>query len=258
MGTVSTHNEQKITTFLNRHKPGTVCLPQWLESLGISRDLQKRYRLSGWLEPVGRGAFKRPTDEVQWQGGLYTLQTQAALLVHAGAITALTLQGLAHYLRLGATRVFLFSPPKTPLPPWFRTYHWGVTVQHIQTSILPDSLGLIEHEEKTFAIRISSAERAMLESLYLAPDELDLVECFQMMEGLANLRPKIVQELLQACTSVKANRLFLYMAEKAGHQWFGLIDTKKINLGEGHRRLADDGVYVGKYKLTVPKALAVL
>ena len=90
------------------------------------------------------------------------------------------------------------------------------------------------------------------------PDELDLVECFQVMEGLANLRPKLVQELLQACTSVKANRLFLYMAEKAGHQWFGLVDTKKAHLGEGHRRLAKDGVYVAKYKLTVPKALAAL
>jgi hypothetical protein len=255
---MSTRKEQKITKLLDQHKPGTVSLAPWLERLGISRDLQKRYRRSGWLESVGKGAFRRRADEVQWQGGLYALQTQAALPVHVGAMTALAMQGLAHYLRLGKTKVFLFSPPKTPSPAWFRNHPWDVSINHVQTSILPESLGLADHEEKMFAIRISAAERAVLECFYLAPDELDLVECFQVMEGLANLRPKLVQELLQACTSVKANRLFLYMAEKAGHQWFDLVDTKKVNLGDGHRRLAENGVYVAKYKLTVPKALAAL
>ena len=152
---------------LDQHRPGTVSLAPWLERLGISRDLQKRYRRSGWLESVGKGAFRRPADEVQWQGGLYALQTQAALPIHAGAMTALAMQGLSHFLRLGKTRVFLFSPPKTPLPAWFRNHSWDVSIKHTQTSILPESLGLADHEEKAFAIRISAAERAMLECLYL-------------------------------------------------------------------------------------------
>jgi len=255
---MSTRNEPKLTKLLDQHKPGTVCLAPWLESIGISRDLQKRYRKSGWLESVGKGAFRRPAETVQWQGGLYALQTQAGMSVHAGALTGLAMQGLGHYLRVGDAKVFLFSPPKTPLPAWFRNHAWGASIKHVQTSMLPDKLGLSDHEEKNFAIRISAPERAMLECLYLAPDELDLVECFQVMEGLANLRPNLVEELLQACTSVKAARLFLYMAEKAGHQWFALVDTKKIDLGEGHRRLAEDGVYVAKYKLTVSKALAAI
>src|SRR5579859_4105995 len=127
MGTMSTRNEQKITRLLDLHKPGTVCLSPWMESLGISRDLQKRYRRSHWLESVGQGAFKRPSDEVQWQGGLFALQTQAGLAIHAGAITALVMQGLGHYLRLGKPQVYLFSPPKTPLPAWFKKHDWAVT-----------------------------------------------------------------------------------------------------------------------------------
>jgi hypothetical protein len=250
--------ETKIQRMLDLHKPGTVSLASWLEKQGISRDLQKRYRRGGWLESVGPGAFKRPGDEVRWQGGLYALQAQANLPVHPGAMTALAMQGLAHYLRLGEEKVFLFSPPKTTLPAWFRKHDWAVPIRHVQTSVLPPTLGLTDHEEKTFAIRISSPERAMLECLHLAPEELDLVECSQVMEGLVNLRPKLVQELLAACTSVKAKRLFLYLAEKTNHQWLPLLDISKLDLGRGDRSLAKGGVYVSKYHLVLPETLAAL
>jgi hypothetical protein len=253
---VSTQNESKITKLLDRHRPGTVLLASWMEGIGISRDLQKRYRRSGWLESVGTGAFKRPSEDVTWHGGLYALQAEAELPIHAGAMTALAMQGLAHYARLGTDRVFLFSPPKTILPAWFKNYDWGVLIKHVRTSVVPGAMGFTEHDEKTFSINISAPERAILECLHLVPEELDLMECFQVMEGLANLRPKLVQQLLAASTSIKAKRLFLFLAEKANHQWFTLVDTSKLDLGKGHRRLAQGGVYVAKYGLTVPKELA--
>ena len=98
----------------------------------------------------------------------------------------------------------------------------------------------------------------MLECLYLAPDELDLLECFQVMEGLTNLRPKLVQQLLQACKSVKTKRLFLYLAERANHQWLSFVETSKLDLGKGDRSLAKGGVYVAKYHLVVPASMAAL
>lgn len=253
---MSTQNEAKITKLLNQHKVGTVYLASWLEDSGISRDLQKRYRRSGWLESVGAGAFKRPSEDVGWQGGLYALQAQAQLPVHAGALTALSMQGFAHYARTSSEHVFLFSPPKTPLPAWFRRHEWGQPIRHFQTSMLSEDVGLTDYEEKNFSIKISAPERAIFECLYLAPEDVDLVESFQVMEGLTNLRPRLVNELLHACTSVKAKRLFLYLAEKAGHQWLSEVDTQKLDLGEGHRRLTDGGVYVSKYKLTLPRELA--
>jgi hypothetical protein len=57
---MSTNRQTRINQFLDEHKPGTVCLASWLEEQGISYDLQKRYRGSGWLESIGKGAFKRP------------------------------------------------------------------------------------------------------------------------------------------------------------------------------------------------------
>ena len=78
------------------------------------------------------------------------------------------------------------------------------------------------------------------------------------MEGLTTLRPKLLQPLLEQCSSIKVKRLFLYMAEKAGHDWFQRLDTSKFNLGAGARTVTKGGVYVSSYGLTVPEELVKL
>jgi hypothetical protein len=78
------------------------------------------------------------------------------------------------------------------------------------------------------SLSISSPERAILECLYLAPEKMDLVECYQVMEGLTTLRPALLQQLLEQCHSIKVKRLFLYMAKKAGHDWFKRLNTEKL------------------------------
>lgn len=77
---MSIQNESKIKMLLSVHRHGTALLPKGLESLGISRDLQKSYRKNGWLESVGAGAFKRSGAKVMWQGGLYAIQEQSISL----------------------------------------------------------------------------------------------------------------------------------------------------------------------------------
>lgn len=255
---MSTEKETKIKKLLDLHQPGTVLLATWLEKQGFSRDLQARYRRGGWLESVGSGAFKRPGERITWQGGLFAIQQQANLPIHAGAMTALSLQGFAQYLRVGQQSVYLFSPRGTKLPAWFAKHNWEVTITHRPTSLLPHDVGLVDHKEPSFTIRVSGPERAMLECLHLAPKEFDLFECYQVMEGLTSLRPTVAQQLLEASTSVKANRLFLFMAEKANHQWFRFIKTSSIDLGKGGRSLSRGGVYISKYNLVVPQALAGL
>jgi len=249
-------NEIKIQKLLQKWPQGTIAMTSWLESFGISRQLQKKYVESKWIKSLERGAYKKTGDDVSWQGGLYALQMQANIPVHVGALTALSLQGMAHYIRLGKERIFLFSPLRTTLPSWFRNHDWQQPVKHIKTSALPEGLGLTDYEEKTFSIKISSPERAMLECLHLAPRELDLVECYQVLEGLASLRPKKMQELLEKCSSIKVKRLFLYMAEKAGHQWMQFLNVPKLNLGKGARTIVAGGVYVSKYYISIPKELA--
>jgi hypothetical protein len=63
-------------------------------------------------------------------------------------------------------------------------------------------------------------------------------------------------ELLLQCKSVKVLRLFLFMAEKAGHSWFRYLDTGRLDLGTGKRSISPGGVYVPEYQITVPAYLA--
>lgn len=255
---MNTNSRDKLKKLLEAHVPDTVYVASWLEKHGISRDLQKHYRKSGWLETAGTGAFKRPGESVTWQGGLYALQAQSELVVHAGAMTALALQGYAHYPRFGAETVFLFLPPKTNLPAWFRNYDWGQKIHYSNTSVLPPDLALADYQAGAFSIKISTPERAFLECLFLSPETVDLVECYQVMESLTTLRPKLLQPLLEKCGSVKVKRLFLYMANKVGHDWFKRLDVNQFNLGAGDRTIAKGGVYVSRYGLIVPEELAKL
>src|SRR5690606_21923546 len=123
------------------------------------------------------------------------------------------------------------------------------------TSFLPAELGMIDMVENNFRMRISGAARAMMECLYLTPKHQDLLGSYELMEGLSNLRPKVVQELLDACSSFKVKRLCLYMAEKAGHSWFKFLLADIINLGSGKRSLVPAAVFIPKYQLTVPEKL---
>ena len=104
-----------------------------------------------------------------------------------------------------------------------------------------------------FSVKISSPARAIMECLYLAPHHQDLFECYELMEGMNDLRVKSVQELLEHCSSVKVKRLFLYLADKFKHPWLEFIDLCNIDLGSGTRSLVKNGRYIDKYKIIVPK-----
>ena len=253
---MTTNKDKKLKRLLDSHTPETVLLASWLEKNGISYDLQQYYLRSGWLESLGVGAFMRPHENVRWEGAMYSLQVQAQLPVHVGGMTSLSLQGLAHYVRIGSETIYIYSPLYTKLPKWFLARDWGSPLKHVKTSLLPKDFGFFNAKVMNVSIRMSSPERAILECLHLAPDHLDMVECYQVLENLSNLRPKLLQELLEHCTSIKVKRLFLFLAEKSKHQWFSFLDLSKISTGTGERSIVKGGTFNKKYKITIPKELA--
>ncbi|UBZ15260.1 type IV toxin-antitoxin system AbiEi family antitoxin [Flagellimonas marinaquae] len=249
--------EQKINRFLISQPPGVVYLSSWLTENGFSTQLLNRYKKSRWIYSIGSGAWMRMGHSPTYQGALFALQEQANLTIHPGGKTALSLLGKAHYLELSTKQITLFGGSEEKLPAWFSKYNWGLKVHYYSSSFLPSNIGLQTLEQGTFNLLVSNPARALMECLYLTPKKQELVECYEIMEGLNNLRPKQVQELLEACTSVKVKRLFLYMAEKAGHDWFKYTNLEKVDLGKGKRSLVKDGVYISKYRITVPKALEI-
>lgn len=253
---MSTDKKIKINQLLSTHPSGIVYLSSWLVQHGYSLDLQKRYRNSDWFTSIGTGAMVRSGDKVGYEGAIYALQKQAGLYVHPAGKTALSLLGKSHYLELSPNKVTLFGGQQEKLPNWCINHDWGVKLDYHSSSFLPLDIGLVDLELKTFSIKVSSAAKAMLECLFLAPKHQELIECYQLMEGLNNLRPNLVQNLLENCTSVKVNRLFMYLAEKANHSWVKHLNMDKINLGSGKRSIVKNGVYDPKYKITVPVELA--
>lgn len=253
--TMSTGVSSKINQLLNSQPSGIVMLSSWLTTQGYSHDLQQRYKKSNWLKSIGVGALIRTNDQVGYEGAIYALQKQSHLTIHPGGRTALSLLGKAHYLELSANKITLMGTVGEKLPTWFKKYPWGVKVDYFETSFLPSDIGLTEVELKNFSIKVSGAARAMMECLYLAPQKQELMECFELMEGLNNLPPNQVQTLLENCKSVKVKRLFLYLAENADHSWFKHLDVKKVDLGKGKRSIVKNGVFIDKYGITVPKEI---
>lgn len=247
---------QKLNLLLQHHKADTVLLAPYLVRNGITRVQQNKYCVSQWLESIGTGAFIRPGETIDWQGALYSLQSQVDFAAHVAALTALTMQGRAHYARF-EEQVFLFSPRNQVPPLWFKSQPWYKSVSYHRTNfITDDALGISEVPYKTFTLKVSAPERAILEVLYLVPKYIDWAEAYQLMEGLPTLRPTMLQKLLTACDSVRVKRLFLFMASKTGHAWNRRLDINTLDAGSGKRSLVKGGVYVPEFLITVPKELA--
>jgi len=101
----------------------------------------------------------------------------------------------------------------------------------------------------------SSEERAILELLQDVPEKESIYEGYVLLQGLVNLRPENVSNLLRACGSIKAKRLFLALSARHGHAWFKYLDLKDVDLGKGKRALFPGGKFDSKYQLTLPADL---
>ena len=250
-------NRSIINNLLRNWPKNTVAVYAWLEKQGVYRQLAGTYIKSGWIERIGHGAFKRAGENINWSGGLYTLQTQLGMSVHPAGKTALQLQGNAHYLpaSLKQEKVVLFGSGNEKLPAWFKRYKWEVEVRYVMTGLFgkDTDLGLTAYSAVNYEIKISSLERAALEFCYDVPIQESFGELDKIMSGLTTLRPRVIQELLEKCASVKAKRLFMYLAGKHNHAWVNKVNCEKVDFGIGKRALCNNGHYDSQYKIVVPK-----
>jgi hypothetical protein len=198
----------------------------------------------------------RAGDHIEWQGGIYALQQQLGLPVHVGGKSALEQQGLGHFASAGkGGLLYLFGKANQKLPSWFLKHDWGFNIVYKMPHLFDGdvALGLTRQPFLSFDIQISSPERAVLELLHLVPQEQSAEEAVLLMEGLRNLRPKLVQQLLERCRSIKVKRLFLALAERCEHSWVKRLSLANIDLGKGKRMLFFHGTFDSKYLITLPK-----
>jgi hypothetical protein len=252
----------KLNELITHWIPGAVYSVKWLIENGYSYSNLQIYKKSGWVKSFGAGALIKNGDDVRWYGAVWNLQEQLKIPVHVGGKTAIEQAGSAQFLTLGKERIFLISEPKTKLPTWFKSKKWNADLIFLQSSLFDKKFRSFSISEQCLILvkfeRLdliySNRERAMLEYLDLVPERHSFTEAQEIMENLVTLRPKLVQKLLEHCTSVKAKRLFLALAERVKHPWLKKLELSKIDLGTGSRQLIIGGEFDSKYKITVGKS----
>lgn len=243
----------------------------WLQQQGYSRQLIAKYSRHGWLTSPVRGIYRRDSamiDPKSWEPVVVSLQSILKVPVTVGCRTALELQGLAHYLPMTASKVYLYG--SEPLPNWvsklslkqqfvFRsTRLFKTNDPSINRSKEYQQINFTDHKwgASEWSMLISTPERAILELI----NELPLHESFHqvdvLMEGLSNLRSNYLNTLLAECRSIKTKRLFLWFAQRHNHAWLKTLDTDKVDIGTGKRMIVPGGKLDPKYLITVPDEFA--
>lgn len=242
---------------------GLVVDASWLEAQGYSRSLRGKYLAQGWLERPARGVYRRPGGRLQWQQVIISLQMLLDYPIIVGGRTALELHGFAHYLRSqGPSEIHLYGD--APPPGWLAKLALDTRfVFHNAKRLFkeePIARGHGSFIQQPWGhwdwpLTLSTPERAILELLDEVPNRETFHQADMLMEGLRNLSPRRLQNLLLVCRSVKVKRLFFWFAERHNHAWLKRIDGGAIDLGRGKRMLVRGGKLDPSYLITVPRDL---
>ncbi len=247
----------KIQQILKKVPHDTILFGTWLSSLGLDARGQYAYMKSGWLDRISKGVYKIHGTDPKLMTAISSYNTQLDKHCIVGAYTALDLRGYSHYLSIGKPKAYLFTDKDNKLPSWLLKEEWDMTVKYMTTSFLGNDLtGVDTMNVEQHDLLVSSPERAFLECLNLPDASSSLLDIYYIMESLTTLRPKLVQALLESCTSQKVKRLFLYMAEKANHPWLKALKLENINFGTSRLMITPTGKYIKKYNITISKELA--
>lgn len=219
-----------------------------LASVGVSAHQAAYYATNGWLTRLGQGAYAFPNDPLQPHGAVKFLQQNVAGL-HVGGKSALAVQGVRHNLAARETLV-LWGDSRFAMPKWFTTrfparyvsarlFDWSLKAHGSRGNgdgRKLDAKTVFTPPGITEALRVSAVERAVLELLHDVGTDQSLEEARSLFDGLRNLRPDVVGQLLGCCTSVKTVRLFLtWSRETALLDVDALIQRHRPNVGSGKR-----------------------
>lgn len=244
----------KLNRMLHMHNNGGLYFSDWLRRQDYSDQLLRQYRTAGWLCSLGSGVMYRTGDDLSAYAAIASYNEQCGKRYRIAAHSALELFGYYHYVPMGKP-VLMVAHQEAHTPLWMKSEKFDRTISTFST----DTFGELQEEERMVdghKLLSSSPEQAFMECLLLAPKRYALMDLYYIMEQLTSLRSAKIQALLETTKNLKVKRLFLYMAEKAGHYWFEELDISKIELGTSKLQIVKGGVYVSKYKITIPKELS--
>lgn len=225
---------------------------------GISNQLINRYVKSGWIERIGKGAYKFHGAEPDILSAVNALQEQSLKNVRIGGISAFNMQAhLYDAEKRDYEPLYIFGEGRERMPEWFIRYKWKESFIYNSTGFLDIGINyfLNEIEHKGMIVKISSPELALFEMIMLINSEQSFYEVYEATERMKQVSSDKIQKLLESCGSVKVNRLVLFMLEENQKKCFKELGLSNVILGSGKRSIVKGGIYNSKYKITVPSEL---
>lgn len=253
MSTMGIVVRNKINQLLSSSMDGGLYFSNYLRGKGYSAQLLEKYRKSGWLVPLANGVMYRPAESLSAVKAVSSFYNQICRTCRIAAHSALAVYGYNHFVPMGKP-VLMLTGLGAHTPKWMSSPLLDMTIKTFYTSAFEKTIET-ERSIDGAKVLVSVPEQAFLECLLLAGKEYSYIDLYYIMEQLTTLRHDVVQTLLENTKNLSVKRMFLYMSEKAGHYWFSKLDLDRINLGTSKLQLVKDGVYVSKYKITVPKEL---
>ena len=191
---------------------GLLATRTWLMEQGLARHSIDNLLKSGQLKAIARGVFTRSDSSLKWEGAVSSLQRMGSDLT-VGGLSALELQGFAHYLPLsGEATIHLYGRMK--LPEWASRLRVGARfVAHNAGRLFAPSSAKSGDDftvdrpwgDQSWTLRVSTPERAVLELLQDVPSGVSFEHAEQLMQGLATLSPRRLESLLAQRAASKPN-----------------------------------------------------
>ena len=237
---------------LEKHLPdGLVVNRAWLLDRGFKRPLVDYYLRSGALVSVARGAYRRPGPPLKWEHIVYSLQ-ELGYDIHVGGRSALELQGFAHYLSMqGVKLIELYGVDK--LPGWVSQleapYQFILCKPRLFDEPTPEAVTTKPFGHWDWLLRYATPELALLELVAEIKQDADFERVDKLFDSAVSLRPQLIMDLLKACKSVKAKRLFLWFADRHRFAWFEHLEVDAVDLGSGKRVIVKGGSFNKRYQI---------
>ena len=227
---MTTPKRNKLSALYTRLEPGTPLMSEDLAVLGISADLAVHYVRAGWLTRLARGVYCRPNDTLALGPCLVLLERRLEGL-HVGGKTALDWYGVRQYVAQQPV-LKLYGWRSGQLPDWFTD---RFPAEYHRKRLFDEQPGKLRHvgafEGASGAPQVSTPERALLEMLSDVGVRQPLQEARELVESSYSLRARVLQELLQHCTSVKTVRLCLQLGREGELPWAAKLDPTKLPTG---------------------------
>lgn len=194
--------------------------------------------------------------EDKWLKFIDILQNKLKLDVYPGGYSAMTGWYHRHYgiFRYHVEDLYGLDTNKIPLS--LLKENWERKFNFYKNDFLPINLGMLKIKTRKYKLIIPSVERALLEMIYGLNINTSFDFLYDFFSDLDDLNPKLLQELLENCSSEKIKRLALFLGEEFSFDYYKKLDIRNIGIDVTYNldyaENSNCPSHIPKYNIEVP------